>query len=412
MRRWNEHKPWGCSDSALTRIKSPGTGDAVASDTPESDTMSDISTPADQPAERRRDARALQEHKMTTLIERPFTFGLVATLGGLLAFVLGLAISSVSLILIYVALAIFVALGLDPIVRWFEANGLSRGRGIAIVFGAFLVVLMVIIVFVLPPALRQIGEFARTIPTSIANLQSSDWYRSFEAQVGDVVGTALDQLTVFFADPTNLLAVGGGVLAVGFGVGNAISGVIIVVVLTLYFLATLRSITSSFYALAPARDRATLTALTERVTDSVGGYLIGMVVLAACNAAFATLLHFILRLPFPAFMGLAAFLITLVPLIGPVTYWILASLIALFTDPLLALIFAILYLIYMQFEAYLLTPKIMNKAIAVPGSLVIIGALVGGTLLGLLGALVSIPVTAAILLVIKQVHIPRQDAKV
>lgn len=374
--------------------------------------MSDTSTPEEFPVTLRRDARTPQDHRLRTLVERPFAFGLTATLGGLTALVLGLAISSVSLILIYIALAIFVALGLEPIVRWFEGHDVSRARGIAIVFGAFVVILAVIITVVLPPALLQIGEFARTIPSSIARFQASEWYSSFEAQVGDVVGTALDQLAAFFADPTNLLAVGGGVLAIGFGVGNAISGVIIVVVLTLYFLASLSSITSSFYALAPARDRATVTSLTERITDSVGGYLIGMVVLAACNAAFATLLHVILRLPFPAFMGLAAFLITLVPLIGPVTYWIVASLIALFTDPLLALIFAVLYLIYMQFEAYLLTPKIMNKAIAVPGSLVIIGALVGGTLLGLLGALVSIPVTAAILLVIKQVHIPRQNAKV
>lgn len=84
-----------------------------------------------------------------------------------------------------------------------------------------------------------------------------------------------------------------------------------------------------------------------------------------------------------------------------------------FADPgnLLTVAGGLLYLIYMQFEAYLLTPRIMNKAIAVPGSLVIIAALVGGTLLGLLGALVSIPVTAAILLIIKQVHVPRQDAK-
>ncbi|WP_331280308.1 hypothetical protein [Microbacterium sp. MRS-1] len=64
----------------------------------------------------------------------------------------------------------------------------------------------------------------------------------------------------------------------------------------------------------------------------------------------------------------------------------------------------------MQLEAYVLTPKVMNKAIAVPGALVVIGALVGGTLMGLLGALVAIPVTASILLIIKKVFIPKQDA--
>ena len=374
--------------------------------------MSDPQTPEDSPAPVRRASRVPRSPTLQIILARPFFFGFALVLGGLGAFTLGLAVSSITTILIYIVLAIFVALGLDPIVRWLERNGLSRPRGILVVFGAFVLILAVIIVFVLPPVLQQVAEFARAIPTSITQFQASDWYRSFEAQVGDVMGTALDQLKVFFADPANLLAIGGGLLAAGFGIGTAISGVIIVVVLTLYFLASLSSIKTAFYSLAPARDRKTLKSLTERITDSIGGYLIGMVILAACNAVFATLLHIFLGLPFPAFMGLAAFLITLIPLIGPVTYWIIASLIALLTDPLLALIFALRYLIYMQFEAYLLTPRIMNKAIAVPGALVIIGALIGGTLLGLLGALVSIPVTAAILLIIKQVHVPRQDAKV
>lgn len=374
--------------------------------------MSDPQTPEDSPAPVRRATRVPRSPTLQIILARPFFFGFALVLGGLGAFTLGLALSSITTILIYIVLAIFVALGLDPIVRWLERNGLSRPRGILVVFGAFVLILAVIIVFVLPPVLQQVAEFARAIPTSITQFQASDWYRSFEAQVGDVMGTALDQLKVFFADPANLLAIGGGLLAAGFGIGTAISGVIIVVVLTLYFLASLTSIKTAFYSLAPARDRKTLKSLTERITDSIGGYLIGMVILAACNAVFATLLHIFLALPFPAFMGLAAFLITLIPLIGPVTYWIIASLIALLTDPLLALIFALLYLIYMQFEAYLLTPRIMNKAIAVPGALVIIGALIGGTLLGLLGALVSIPVTAAILLIIKQVHVPRQDAKI
>ena len=95
-----------------------------------------------------------------------------------------------------------------------------------------------------------------------------------------------------------------------------------------------------------------------------------------------------------------------------VLYWLTATTLALFTGWVPALIFAVIYLIYMQLEAYVLTPKVMNKAISVPGALVVIGAMVGGTLLGLLGALVAIPVTASILLIIKQVFIPKQDAKI
>ncbi|GGM40310.1 AI-2E family transporter [Microbacterium saperdae] len=373
--------------------------------------MSDVTTPASESPEPAPALRIRQRRPILASLDRPLALGFAVTLGALAAFTLGVALTSLSTILIYIALAIFIALGLDPVVKRLERHGMSRPRAIIVVFAAFTVIVLVAVVFVLPPAFRQIAEFVQSIPAAIMQFQASDWYRGFEAQIGDVVGNGLDQLAAFLSDPGNLLAIGGGVLAVGFGIGNAISGTLIVIVLTLYFLASLTAFQAAFYRLAPARERKTVAELTETITDSVGAYLIGMVALAGCNAAFATILHLVLGLPFPAFMGLASFLITLIPLVGPVLYWIFASVIALFTDPVLALIFAVLYLIYMQFEAYLLTPRVMNKAIAVPGALVIIGALVGGTLLGLLGALVAIPVTAAILLIIKQLVIPRQDAK-
>ena len=69
---------------------------------------------------------------------------------------------------------------------------------------------------------------------------------------------------------------------------------------------------------------------------------------------------------------------------------------------------AIYYLVYMQVEAYVLSPNIMNRAVKVPGVIVVIAALVGGTLLGILGALIAIPVAAAVLLIIDQVVVPRQ----
>lgn len=353
------------------------------------------------------------EHRPTlrAALDHPFLLGLTLTLGGLAAIVLGMALASLSTILIYITLALFAALGLEPVVERLERRGLPRPWGIAVVFAGFLLVVAAIIIWVVPPAIAQIGQFVRAIPAQITELQASEWYRNLEAQFGDVIGAGLDQLKTFLADPGNLMLVGGGVLAVGLGVGNALSGAVIVIVLTLYFLASLSAMKAAFYRLAPDRNRASVADLTERITESVGGYLIGMVILAACNAAFATILFLVLGLPFPALMGLAAFLITLIPLIGPVLYWVIATLVALVTNPVGALIFAILYFIYIQIEAYVLTPRVMNKAISIPGSLVVIGALVGGTLLGLLGALVAIPVTAAILLIIKHVFVPRQDAK-
>lgn len=344
-------------------------------------------------------------------LDRPFAVGFVLTLGGLAAILLGLAVSNLSTVLIYIVLAMFAALGLDPIVEWLMRRGLQRGWAIAVVFAGFALVLAGILWLIVPIVTAQITQFFGDIPDLFASFQKSDLFHTLENSFGDGLTDLVSQVQSFLTDPGNLATIGGGALQLGVGIVSGISGAFITIVLTLYFLASLPSIKQGFYRLTPARGRANLAAMTEQITGSIGGYLIGMVVLAFCNAVVAFLLHLVLGLPFPALMAMVAFLITLIPLIGSVLYWVIASALALFTSPVSALIFAIAYLIYMQLEAYVLTPRVMNRAISIPGALVVIGALVGGTLLGLIGALVAIPVSASILLIINQVWVPKQDAK-
>lgn len=345
-------------------------------------------------------------------INQPFTVGLLATLGGLVAIVLGLAFWNLSTVLIYIGFALFAALGLDPVVRWLERHRIARPWAIVIVYAGFAVVLVGVLLLVIPALVSQIGQFFTDLPTTIDEFQHTDVYLWLQNTFGPQVGGVLQEIETFLTNPANLAAIGGGVLRFGVTVATTISGLIIVLVLSLYFLASLPTMKVAFNRLAPARNRAKAAELTERIADSIGGYLMGMVVLAFCNALVAFFLHLFLGLPFPALMAVAAFGITLIPLVGSVLYWVVATVLALFTGWLPALLFAAIYLVYMQLEAYLLTPRVMNRTIAVPGALVVIGALVGGTLLGLLGALVAIPVTASVLLIIKQVFIPRQDAKV
>lgn len=344
-------------------------------------------------------------------INSPFTLGFFLVLGGLAALVLGLAIGSLTTIIIYVAFALFVALGLDPAVRFLERKDLSRAWAIVIVYSSFAIVLVGVLLLIIPTVIAQIAQFIEDVPEIFANFQQTPVYGWLSTTFGDPIETLTDQLLSFISDPNNIAAVGGGVLQVVAGIGTAISGGIIVIVLSLYFLASLVSIKQAMYRLAPARNRTKMADLTEQITSSIGAYLMGMVVLAFFNACFTFLMYTITGLPFAALMAVVAFSITIIPLVGPVLFWIIGSTVALFLDPVAALIFSLAYLVYMQVEAYVLTPRVMNRAVSVPGSLVVIGALVGGTLLGLLGALIAVPVTASILLIIKQVVIPRQDAK-
>ncbi|MCR2813074.1 AI-2E family transporter [Microbacterium sp. zg.Y1090] len=344
-------------------------------------------------------------------VSSPFALGFLLTLGGLTAFLLGLAISNLSTILIYVAFALFAALGLNPIVRWLEHRKVPRAWGIVIVFAGFALVIAGLLWVVIPTVASQVKQFVDSVPSLFSDFQKSDVYAWLTARFSDQIGTLVTDVQNFITNPSNLASIGGGVLQVGVSIATTISGVVIVLVLSLYFLASLDTMKRSFVRLTPARSRSKVAGLTDEITESIGAYLMGMVILAFFNSVVALILHLLLGLPFPALMTVIAFFLTIIPLVGPVAYWVLATGLALFSSPLAALVFGIGYLLYMQIEAYVLTPRVMNRAISVPGALVVIGALVGGTLLGLLGALIAIPVTASILLIIKQVWIPRQDAK-
>ncbi|KJL48295.1 pheromone autoinducer 2 transporter [Microbacterium hydrocarbonoxydans] len=347
-----------------------------------------------------------------TRIDKPFAFGFLVTLGGLAAIVLGLAVTSLSTVLIYIALALFAALGLDPAVRFLERRGLSRAVSVVVVILGLIAVVGLILWMVLPIVIDQVASFVRSVPGMIQDFTRTDVYATLEKQFGDQFEDLVADIQKFLTDPGNIAAIGGGALKIGAGIASGVSGVIVVLVLTLYFVATLPGIKTGLLRLAPARDRARAGEITEQITDSVGGYVMGMVVLAFFNALLAFLLYLFLGLPFPPLMATVAFCITLIPLVGSVMFWIIGTGLALFTNPVAALVFGIVYLVYMQVEAYVITPRVMNRAISIPGSLVVIGALAGGTLLGLLGALVAVPVAASILIIINQVWVPRQDARV
>jgi predicted PurR-regulated permease PerM len=361
--------------------------------------------PAPQPV------AAPDRRSIIALIDRPLVIAFIATLGVLGGLVLGSAIASITAILIYIVLALFISLGLDPIVRLLERRGVKRGGGIAIVFGAFAVLALAFFIFVLPPILAQVGQFITEFPEAVQDAVNSEWFLALAPDLQDAVGAALAELSTLLAKPETIAAVGGGALAVGIGIVNAITASFIVIALTLYFLSSLTGMKNALYDLAPARDRATLSDMTERITASVGSSLIGSVTLSSINAAVVFVLHLVIGLPFAALMAFIAFVITLIPLFGSVIFWLLATGVALFSSPAQALTFFVAYLIYIQIESYVVSPRVMNRAVSIPAALVLIGALVGGALAGVIGVLVALPIMASMLLILREIVVPKQSLK-
>lgn len=336
-----------------------------------------------------------------------FRIGFVATLGGLVAIALGFAFTQITTVVICILASLFLALGLDPLVRWLTRRHIPRGWSIVIVFVLVIAFAVLVFFLVIPAVVDQITQLITNLPGAVKEITQQQW---FTEVFGDSVDTKklVEDLEEFLSDPNNLATLGGGVLKIGVALINGISGGILVLVLTLFFLGSLEAVKSSFSVLVPMSKREGVVSITDQIVNSIGKFVGGQVILAGTNGIFGFIAMVIIGVPYAGALAVVAFLLALIPLVGTIISAILVTFVALTVSPAAAVAIGIYFLVYMQVEAYVFSPRIMNKAVDVPGILVVIGALVGGTLLGVLGALIAVPVVASVLIIIKQVVVPRQ----
>ncbi|MBV0894485.1 AI-2E family transporter [Microbacterium sp. NC79] len=341
---------------------------------------------------------------------KPFVWGFLATLGVIGALVLGGLINQLGTVLLYIGIALFISLGLDPIVTAMERK-IPRPAAIAAVVLGVLAVFAGILVAIIPVIVEQIANLAESLPNLVNDIMASDWYKQIQNDYGDQIGSMLTDGLKFFQDPQNILGIIGGVGAVTGGIASAVTGTIVVLILTLYFIASLRAMKNTAARFVPAYNRQQFSGLVDDVSGAVGRYVVGQASLAAINGVLTLILMLIIGAPMPALLALIAFIGSMIPMVGTITAAIIISLICLIASPLTAIVSGIWYLIYMQIEAYVLSPRIMNKAVSIPGALVVIAA-VGGAAIGqVLGALVAVPVAASILIIVQKVVFPAQDEK-
>ncbi|MGO4102484.1 AI-2E family transporter [Leifsonia sp. YAF41] len=339
----------------------------------------------------------------------PFASGYIFTLGAIGAVATGLALYGLSSLLFTVFFAAFATVGLDPLVRWFERRRFSRGWAIVTVILLIVAVLVTIIWVVLPVVVNQISYFATTIPQEVAAMKDQGWFDQVNEASNGALNTLVTWVSTEITDPTVWAAVGSGLLGFGLSVVNAITSGFFIAILTIYFIVSYDSTKAAAYRLVAASHRASFMNYSERILKNFGSYLSGMVILAFFNAVYSVILLVVTGVPGAFLIGIAAFFITLIPLIGTVLTTIAMTILAFIHSPTSGIVVLIFMLIYMQVEAYILTPKVMGKAVQIPGSVVLISALAGSTLFGLAGALVAIPISAGIILIIKEVVMPRKQ---
>lgn len=341
----------------------------------------------------------------------PYYLGLVGGLGLLTAYWIGTQVQAIGSILVLIVVALFLAAGLTPSVEFFRGlrvRGRSMPRWAAVLTVISLVVgtLALFVVAIVPVITDQVAAITRSAPGWLDELQGNvvlhDWNEKYDL---------INKVQAYVEKGDFASNVFGGVLGFGIAVLSLLGNAFIVIVLTLYFLAGLEGTKSALWRLAPASRRPRVKALGDEVFRGVGGYVSGAFVVALCAGFSSLLFLFVVGLgEYAVALAFTVALLDVIPMIGATLGAAVVCAIGFATDPKTGIACVIFYLIYQQLENYVIYPKVMSRSVDVPGSVTVIAALVGAALLGVVGALLAIPTAAAILLLVREVFVKRQDA--
>ncbi|MEV6694117.1 AI-2E family transporter [Micromonospora sp. NPDC051196] len=334
-----------------------------------------------------------------------FLVGFTGALGVLSAYAVYLGLRNAAGILVLVVIALFLAVGLHPAVVRLCAWGLPRGVAVAAVTLTVLALLSAGVLALVPPIVTQSGQFLDQLPSYLDTLRRNEavndlvvrfdlMRRAQEAANADVVGRAL-----------------GGVLGGAQLVFGTVFRVLTVLVLTIYFLVHFDRMRNLGYALVPRSRRERVQLIGDEILTKVGAYMVGALSIAVLAGVTTFVFALVVGLPYPFALAVVVAVTDLIPQIGATLGAVIVSLVGFATDPSVGIACVVFFVVYQQIENYLIYPKIMRRSVHVNEVAALVAALLGVSLLGVIGALIAIPTVAAAQLILREVVLPRQDVR-
>jgi predicted PurR-regulated permease PerM len=333
----------------------------------------------------------------------PFMIGLTGAFGVAVAYGLIEVCIRARSVLILIGLAMFIAVGLDPIVGWLVRHRMPRWAAVLTVIVCGLAIVAAFLAAAIPPLASETTALAHQIPHYMHTLQDRN------SQLGrlNVKYHIQQRLSSLVTSRGGSLV--GGVLGAGALVLSTASAILAIMVLSVYFLAGLPQIKMFGYRLVPHSRRPRAILIGDEIFAKVGGYVLGNFITSVIAGVGTYVWLLAWGVPYPLLLGMFVAILDLIPVIGSTIGGIVVSLVALTVSLPVALATLAFYIGYRLAEDYLIVPRIMGRTVQLPAIVSLVAVLIGGVLLGIVGALVAIPVAAAIRLLLHEIAIRRLD---
>jgi predicted PurR-regulated permease PerM len=334
----------------------------------------------------------------------PFMIGLLGAAGVGVMWELGHLLLAASSVIALIGLSLFLAVGLEPAVQWLMRMRMPRVAAVAVVALAVVGVFVGFLAAAIPPLVAQLEAFVHQLPAYAAQIRNhSSTLGRLDARFH--IEQRLSRLT----SSANGDQLATGLLGAGRLVLSATVSALTVMMLTVYLLADLPRIRRLIYRLTPASRRARVILIGDEVALKVGWYVLGNLLTSLIAGAGTFVWLLAVGVPYPVVLASMVAVFDLIPVVGSTVAGVIVSLVALTVSLPVAIATAVFYTVYRLLEDYLIVPRVIGKAVAVPATVTIVAVLIGGAVLGLLGALVAIPVAAAIDILLRETVFPRLD---
>lgn len=305
---------------------------------------------------------------------------------------------------LWVFVALFLAIVLSTPVTWLQEHGLKRSTAALLVMSVVFLVMGLLAYLLVSPFVGAVRNLIEDLPQIVERIRESDIFRQLDARtdIGSELQTRAEKLAADL--PSKLgdaFAVGGKVF--GFGLGA-----LTIAFMTLFLVIDLPNLSRSLHSILYPSESARVGLLEERITRTIGRYALGAVAIATIAGTVQGTAAWLLGVPFALALGIVAGLLGLIPQVGATLAAVVLSLVALTQGLPQALIMLTVCILYQQLENYVLQPTIQGRAAEISGFFVIASVVVGAALLGVVGALIAVPLTASAQIVVRELTAERR----
>jgi predicted PurR-regulated permease PerM len=319
------------------------------------------------------------------------------------ALLYGLVLSAKVLVLVFIALLL--ASGVEPLIERMRTRSmLGRGAALLLVYASIFVVVVVVALLVVPSAVTQFSELGARITPFLDGAR--DWARTVEPRVVSVSLVGLvDTLQRVLAPTTPTAPETDQLIALGLTFAEIVIDTIAVLTMVYFWLTERARLQRFVLALLPADRRGGAREAWNVMELQLGAWVRGQLILMGSVGIATTIAYFVIGLDGPLLLGLIAALAEAIPLVGPALGAVPALVVAMLTGRIdVVIVVAIVYVVIQIVESNVLLPIVMRNTIGIPPLLVVISILAGAAIAGVPGALLSVPLAAALLVVVERLQ--------